>query len=133
VGLNLRKTYGQKVAVSDVSFAVAPGEIFGILGPNGSGKSTAVECIAGLRDADSGDVRVLGIDPQMQPELIREHVGVQFQEAWLHDKITVYEALTMFASFYETPAEVDDVLAVLDQPVEVVFAALHEELLELAL
>ena len=46
---NLRKTYGRKVAVADVSFAVAPGEIFGILGPNGSGKTTAVECIAGLR------------------------------------------------------------------------------------
>jgi ABC-2 type transport system permease protein len=51
---NLRKVYGEKVAVADLSFVVAPGEIFGILGPNGSGKSTAVECIAGLRDA-SGD------------------------------------------------------------------------------
>src|SRR5262245_26946302 len=92
---NLRKTYGQKVAVADLSFAVAPGEIFGILGPNGSGKSTAVECIAGLRVADSGHIRVLGIDPQTDPELIRDHVGVQFQEAGLHDKITVREALTL--------------------------------------
>jgi ABC-2 type transport system ATP-binding protein len=111
---NLRKTYGAKVAVADVSFAVAPGEIFGILGPNGSGKSTAVECIAGLRDADGGDILVLGIDPQAHPELIREHVGIQFQEAGLHDKITVLEALTLFASFYETPADVDDLLTMLD-------------------
>lgn len=111
---NLRKTYGRKVAVADVSFAVAPGEIFGVLGPNGSGKSTAVECIAGLRDADGGQIRVLGIDPQAHPELIREHLGVQFQEAGLHDKITVQEALTLFASFYETPADVDDLLTVLD-------------------
>jgi ABC-type multidrug transport system ATPase subunit len=51
---NLRKTYGQKVAVADISFAVAPGEIFGILGPNGSGKSTAVECIAGPSSCSSG-------------------------------------------------------------------------------
>jgi ABC-2 type transport system ATP-binding protein len=111
---NLRKTYGKKVAVADVSFAVAPGEIFGILGPNGSGKSTAVECIVGLRDADGGHIRVLGIDPQTHPELVREHVGVQFQEAGLHDKITVDEALTLFASFYDTPADVDDLLNVLD-------------------
>jgi ABC-2 type transport system ATP-binding protein len=73
---NLRKTYGQKVAVADVSFAVAPGEIFGALGPNGSGKTTAVECIAGLREGDGGHIRVLGIDPQTHPERIREHVGV---------------------------------------------------------
>jgi ABC-2 type transport system ATP-binding protein len=111
---NLRKTYGQKVAVADVSFSAAPGEIFGILGPNGSGKSTAVECIAGLRDADGGQIRVLGIDPQTHPELIREHVGVQFQEAGLDDKITVHEALTLFASFYDRPADVDDLLTVLD-------------------
>jgi ABC-2 type transport system ATP-binding protein len=111
---NLRKAYGQKVAVADLSFAVAPGEIFGILGPNGSGKTTAVECIAGLRDADGGQIRVLGIDPQTHPELIREHVGVQFQEAGLHDKITVHEAVTLFASFYPNPADVDELLTVLD-------------------
>jgi ABC-2 type transport system ATP-binding protein len=111
---NLRKTYGRKVAVADVSFAVAPGEIFGILGPNGSGKSTAVECIAGLRDADGGDIRVLGVDPQTHPELIRQHVGVQFQEAGLHDKISVHDAVSLFASFYENPADVDDLLTALD-------------------
>jgi len=111
---NLRKTYGRKVAVADVSFAVAPGEIFGILGPNGSGKTTAVECIAGLRPADGGHIRVLGVDPQTQPELIRDHVGIQFQESGLHDKITVYEALRLFASFYESPADVDELLNILD-------------------
>lgn len=111
---HLRKTYGRKVALADISFAVAPEEIFGVLGPNGSGKSTAVECIAGLRDADGGDIRVLGIDPEAHPELIRDHVGIQFQEAGLHDKITVHEALTLFASFYDSPADVDDLLNVLD-------------------
>jgi ABC-2 type transport system ATP-binding protein len=110
---NLTKAYGRKVAVADLSFDVAPGEIFGVLGPNGSGKSTAVECIAGLREADGGQIRVLGIDPQTHPELVREHLGVQFQEAGLHDKITVYEALTLFASFYATPADVDDLITVL--------------------
>jgi ABC-2 type transport system ATP-binding protein len=100
---NLRKAYGRKAAVADVSFAVAPGEILGVLGPNGSGKSTVVECVVGLRKADGGQMRVLGIDSQAHPELIRAHVGVQFQEAGLHDKITVDEVLTLFASFYDTP------------------------------
>ncbi|MGN6167224.1 MAG: ATP-binding cassette domain-containing protein, partial [Solirubrobacteraceae bacterium] len=54
------------------------------------------------------------IDPQTHPELIREHVGVQFQEAGLDDKITVHEALTLFASFYDTSADVDELLTVLD-------------------
>jgi len=107
---NLSKSYGRKVALADVSFAVAPGEIFGILGPNGSGKSTAAECVAGLREASGGQIRVLGIDPQAQPELIRDHVGVQFQEAALHDKITVIEALRLFAGFYKEPVDIDDLL-----------------------
>ena len=107
---HLRKSYGPKVVLADVSFTVAPGEIFGILGPNGSGKSTAAECIAGLREADGGEVRVLGIDSQAHPELIREHVGMQFQEAALHDKITVREALELFGGFYESPRDTEDLL-----------------------
>ncbi|PRZ08275.1 ABC-2 type transport system ATP-binding protein [Isoptericola sp. CG 20/1183] len=111
---NLRKTYGDKVAVDDVSFAVQPGEIFGILGPNGAGKTTSVETLAGLRHADGGTVRVLGIDPQRHPEQVREHLGVQLQEAALHDKITVGEALRLFAGFYSRPADPDELLALLD-------------------
>ena len=111
---DLHKRYGNQVAVGGVSFAVAPGEIFGILGPNGAGKTTAVECVAGLRHADAGHISVLGIDPQTHPELVREHVGIQFQQAELHDKITVEEALRMFASFYAQPAKVDGLIALLD-------------------
>ncbi len=61
---HLRKTYGPLVAVDDVSFSVAEGEIFGILGPNGAGKTTTVECAIGLRAPDSGTIRLLGLDPQ---------------------------------------------------------------------
>ncbi|MGH2602901.1 MAG: ATP-binding cassette domain-containing protein, partial [Dehalococcoidia bacterium] len=60
---HLMKRYGSLTAVEDVSFAVAEGEIFGILGPNGSGKTTTVECVQGLRAPDGGTVRVLGLDP----------------------------------------------------------------------
>jgi ABC-2 type transport system ATP-binding protein len=117
----LRKTYPAakrggtpKTAVADVSFQVARGEIFGILGPNGAGKTTTVECAAGIRHADGGTVRVLGHDPQADPGLIREHVGVQLQEAALHDKITVAEALDVFGSFYAQRADPAELLDLLD-------------------
>ena len=114
---NLRKVYpnkgGVKVAVQDVSFDVYPGEIVAILGPNGAGKSTTVECVAGLRAADGGLISVLGVDPQTNPEIVRDNLGIQFQEAQLHDKITVEEALNLFASFYPNPANVDNLITLL--------------------
>ena len=59
----LRKQYGSTVAVEDVSFTVEAGEIFGILGPNGAGKTTTLEILEGLRQADGGEVTVLGQPP----------------------------------------------------------------------
>ena len=110
----LRKTYGPKTAVADVSFTIEPGEIFGILGPNGAGKTTTVECLAGLRQADGGVVRVLGVDTQTHPERVRDRLGVQLQEAELHPKLTVAEALELYAAFYAHPADVEDLIALLD-------------------
>jgi ABC-2 type transport system ATP-binding protein len=118
---HLRKTYpgpkgsaARKVAVEDVSFSVAPGEIFGILGPNGAGKTTTVECLAGLREADGGSVRVLGVDPQTHPERVRDALGIQLQESALNERITVAEAMRLFASFYEAPADADELLELLE-------------------
>lgn len=118
---HLRKSYPAaqrggplKTAVADVSFQVARGEIFGILGPNGAGKTTTVESIAGLRVPDGGAVSVLGHDPRTDPVLVREHVGVQLQEAALHDKITVREALDVFGSFYAHRADSAELLDLLD-------------------
>lgn len=118
---NLRKTYPgpqgsgtRTVAVEDVSLTVRPGEIFGILGPNGAGKTTTVECLAGLRQADGGTVRVLGVDPQADPAAVRDVVGVQLQEAALNEKITVEEAMRLFASFYASPGDVEELLDLLD-------------------
>ena len=59
----VRKTYGQTVAVDEVSFEVNEGEIFGLIGPNGAGKTTTMECIEGLRTPDRGAISVLGLDP----------------------------------------------------------------------
>ncbi len=110
---HLRKRYGDTVAVSDVSFTVERGEIFGILGPNGAGKTTTVECLAGLRHADGGTVRVLDVDPQVHPAHVRDDLGIQLQESQLPPKLRVGEALTLYASFYEDPADTDELLEML--------------------
>jgi ABC-2 type transport system ATP-binding protein len=102
---NLRKTYGQTIAVDDISFHVAEGEIFGLLGPNGAGKTTTVECLQGLRQPDSGRIRVLGLDPRLEAAALRRHIGSQLQEAALPDRIKVWEALDLFASV--TPNALD--------------------------
>jgi len=99
---NLRKTYGSTVAVDDISFAVAQGEIFAILGPNGAGKTTTVETIVGLRRPDHGSVSVLGIDPQQDAQALRQHIGVQLQQAAVPQRLKVWEILDLFASFYTT-------------------------------
>ncbi|MBI2853688.1 MAG: ABC transporter ATP-binding protein [Chloroflexi bacterium] len=96
---HLRKTYGRKVAVDDISFQVAEGEIFGLLGRNGAGKTTAVECLEGLRHPDSGRMRVLGLDPRTQAQELRQNIGAQLQESALPDRIKVWEALDLFSAF----------------------------------
>jgi len=95
---NLRKTYGKTVAVADISFEVAEGEIFGLLGPNGAGKTTTIECLQALRQPDSGDIRVLGLDPLTDAQALRHRIGSQLQESALPDRIKVWEALDLFAS-----------------------------------
>src|SRR6201988_1843746 len=97
---NLSKRYGRKVAVDDLSLRVNEGEIFGILGPNGAGKTTTVECAEGLRRPDGGTVRVFGIDPYRDRREARTLVGAQLQESQLQDKLTVAEAIGLYASFY---------------------------------
>jgi len=106
----LRKTYGTTVAVDDVSLTLQEGQIVAVLGPNGAGKTTSVELIAGLRQADSGTVDVLGRNPQRDPGSVRELVGMQLQEARLPAKITAREAVQLYASFYSDPADPDDLL-----------------------
>ena len=102
---HLRKRYRSTVAVDDVSFTVRRGEIFGILGPNGAGKTTTVECLSGLRTPDSGQLRVLGLDPRRDRQALRLRVGVQLQESQLQDKLRLGEALELFSSFYPRPAD----------------------------
>ena len=101
----LRKTYGATIAVNDISFEVGDGEIFGMVGPNGAGKTTTIECLEGLRKPDAGTVRVLGLDPRGDNRTLRERVGMQLQQSNLPDRMKVWEALDLYASFYPNAAD----------------------------
>jgi ABC-2 type transport system ATP-binding protein len=98
---NLHKAYGSVVAVEDVSFEVPAGEIFGVVGPNGAGKTTTIECIEGIRRADRGSISVLDLDPARQERELRQRIGVQLQQSALPARIKVWEALDLYASFYD--------------------------------
>jgi ABC-2 type transport system ATP-binding protein len=106
--VHLAKSYRELVALKDVSFSVAEGEIFGILGPNGAGKTTTVECITGLRRPDAGRVSVLGLDPQTHSAQLREVLGVQLQDSQLSGVLKVREILDLYRSFYRNPANVEE-------------------------
>lgn len=107
---NLRKQYGAVTALTDLSFEVEAGEIFGLLGPNGSGKTTAVECIQGLREADGGSIRVLGIDPQRERSRLHGLIGCQLQESALPERIRVWEALDLFSAMTPRAADWQELL-----------------------
>ena len=101
----IRKTYGKVVAVEEVSFDVAEGEIFGLIGPNGAGKTTTMECIEGLRTPDRGTISILGIDPFRDIYALQSRIGVQLQQAQLQKRIKVWEAVDLWASLYPTAVD----------------------------
>ena len=95
-----RKTYGATVAVSDISFQVREGEIFGLIGPNGAGKTTTLECVEGVRRPDRGAISILGLDPIRDVYQLQNRIGVQLQQAHLQKPIKVWEAVDFWASLY---------------------------------
>lgn len=101
----LVKQYPGVKAVDSITFEVQQGEIFGMVGPNGAGKTTTIECLEGLRQIDSGIVRVLGLDPIKDRYQLRERIGIQLQTSALPDRIKVWEALDLFAAFYPQPLD----------------------------
>src|ERR1043165_9388031 len=101
---SIRKAYGKTVAVSDVSFTVNDGEIFGLIGPNGAGKTTTMECVEGIRRPDSGSISVLGLDPIRDAYALQERIGVQLQQAQLQKRIKVWEAVDLWVSLYRKRA-----------------------------
>ncbi len=97
----LSKSYGQHLALKNLSLSVLPGTVFGLLGPNGAGKSTAIECILGTKKSDHGKVSILGMDPLGERKKLFEKVGVQFQEANYQDNIRLGELCEVTASLYK--------------------------------
>jgi ABC-2 type transport system ATP-binding protein len=96
----LRKAYSDVVAVDGLDLEVRRGECFGLLGPNGAGKTTTIEICEGLTTPDSGDVEVLGMNWSTQAMELRQRLGIQLQETQLSEKLTVFETVRLFRSFY---------------------------------
>ena len=107
----LRKVYEGKAVVNDISFEVIEGEIFGILGPNGAGKTTTLEMIEALRPIDGGQVLLDGLDVAMQPDAVKEIIGIQLQSTSFFDKLSLREQLRMFNSMYAADTDPDKLLA----------------------
>jgi ABC-2 type transport system ATP-binding protein len=107
----LVKRYGDLVAVDGIDLAVRAGTCLGLLGPNGAGKTTTIEMLEGLKTADAGEIEILGRRWRDAAHEIRERIGVQLQETKLEEKITVREAVALFASFYRRRRVPDEVLA----------------------
>lgn len=107
---NLEKRYGKKRGVTDVSFSIEENEIFGMVGPNGAGKTTIIECSLGIRKRDSGNVKVLGLDPNVDRNHVFSKVGVQLQETSYPAQARVSEICSLMSSLYKKPLPYHDLL-----------------------
>src|SRR5579883_3514674 len=99
----LVKRYGGRPAVDGLSFTVARGELFALLGPNGAGKTTTVEILEGYRAPDSGEVRVLGLDPIAEARALKPRIGLMLQQGGIYPQLRPLEALRLFSAFYADP------------------------------
>ncbi len=97
---NLTKKYGDFIAVSNISFNVNEGEIFGLLGPNGAGKSTTLEIIETLRTKTSGTITVAGLDLDTQANEIKKIIGVQLQSSGFYPGLNLIELIQLFSGLY---------------------------------
>ncbi len=109
---HLAKSYGDVVAVDDVSFDVEKGEVFALLGPNGAGKTTTIEILEGFRERTGGEVRTLGVDPsdRATQRWLRNRIGVVLQELAVEPFYSVRQVLTRNAGYYPSPRPVDEVI-----------------------
>ncbi|MGZ7042347.1 MAG: ABC transporter ATP-binding protein, partial [Thermoanaerobaculia bacterium] len=106
----LKKYYADVKAVDGLDLFVSRGECFGLLGPNGAGKTTTIEILEGLTEPDSGDVRILGKSWSHDERELREQIGISLQETQLNEKITVFETIRLFRSFYRNGLDPDALL-----------------------
>lgn len=102
---DVRKTFGDKVAVSGLTMSARPGTVLAFLGPNGAGKSTTIEMCEGFIKPTSGSIRVLGMDPVAEPEKVRERIGIMLQGGGGYSGVKVSEMLQLAASYNEDPLD----------------------------
>lgn len=107
---DLGKTYGESVALADVSFDILPGETFALLGPNGAGKTTTIEILEGYRDRSSGEVSVLGVDPARGDIDWKAQLGIVLQNTGESGNVTVVEQLNHFSRYYARPRDVTELI-----------------------
>jgi ABC-2 type transport system ATP-binding protein len=96
----LTKTFGEFVAVNNISFEVPPGEIFGFLGPNGAGKTTTIRMLLGLLVPTSGTACVIGYDVATESDAMRKRIGYMTQRFSLYNDLTVEENLNFYGGVY---------------------------------
>jgi ABC-2 type transport system ATP-binding protein len=111
--------YGQRLAVDDLTFSANPGEVLGLLGPNGAGKTTMVRLLNGLFHPESGQMRLLGLDPVTQGDRVRRLTGVLTETPALYERLSPRENLDFFATLSGMPAaergaRVNELLAFFD-------------------
>jgi ABC-2 type transport system ATP-binding protein len=107
---NFSKSYGSNRVVDHLQFTVQRGEIFALLGPNGAGKTTTVETLEGYRTPDKGSVRILGLDPIRQAQMLKPRIGVMLQQDGLYPALTAREVLSLFAGYYKRPQRVEPLM-----------------------
>jgi len=100
---NLKKKFGDFLAVDDISFSVDKGEIFAFLGPNGAGKSTTIKMLTTLLTSTGGSIKINGHDPMVDPDIVRRMFGIVFQDTSLDDELTAWENMEFHGVLYDVP------------------------------
>ena len=100
---DLRYSYGDNLAVDDITFDVAEGEVIGFLGPNGAGKSTVVKMLTGQLTPQGGSAELMGMDIVKERKQVQKEIGISFETTNLYEQMNAVENLKLFAKLYKVP------------------------------
>jgi ABC-2 type transport system ATP-binding protein len=100
---NFTKRFGQFTAVDNISFTVEEGSVFALLGPNGAGKTTTISTLCTIQEKTEGELKICGHNVTTQKDLVRNDIGIVFQDSTLDGKLTIEENLKLHCDFYNVP------------------------------